>query len=585
MSLTKVTYSMIDAPVVNLADFGPAADGTTNDGAKIALAIAATPTNGILLIPAGNYGVSALAITRSNITIQLEGTLVNITATNPPPQYHTGSPGYGAPPNEVSNYPALYLNGCSNLTITGNGAINTPWYEAIKAVSCTNLNILGISIYGLRSTNLSSILRGAWDAIWMNTCTNVMIDNIEIYNIGGIRQSVLDQRWSGNPYGVSGDCITINSSTIITIQNCYFHDFAWQGIYPMDCSKVHILNNVVENGTGFCQYNALGNWSSTPQDYVIDGNMIYNMSGNGLDLSVGSTGVTIAAGRITNNSFKYIGQLPNMTGQFDGAYISVNHPSSAYITDLVFDSNIMEQGCVSYGVYLANVQNCIFSNNVIRNTGTMVFQLNNSANITISNNICQQVGTNFITLGTGTSSPYIVAEGNIVNMNGYPIVYVGGATANQLKMVNNRFTSTAIAITMDSGNATFDGNYFGAGMTITINGDYMRIERNVFEETATLRLKASTVIGNLFTKGLSLPDIIDTTIGNNVVNTSAGNFNMSIFIGSSARQPTKLAVMGNVVYANDAGNAITSTATYSVFANVSPDGTNSISGTGTTVLY
>jgi hypothetical protein len=70
-----------------------------------------------------------------------------------------------------------------------------------------------------------------------------------------------------------------------------------------------------------------------------------------------------------------------------------------------------------------------------------------------------------------------------------------------------------------------------------------------------------------------------------VVNTSAGNFNMSIFIGSSARQPTKLAVMGNIVYANNAGTAIDSTATYSVFANVSPDGTNSISGTGTTVLY
>jgi hypothetical protein len=582
MALTKVTYSMIDAPVVNLADFGPAANGTTDDGAKIALAIAATPVNGTLLIPTGNYGVSALAITRSNITIQLEGTLVNITSTSSPPQVHTGSPSYGAPPNEVSNYPALYLNGCTNFTITGNGAINTPWYEAIKAVSCTNLNILGISIYGLRSTNLSSILRGAWDAIWMNTCTNVMIDNIEIYNIGGIRQYVLDQRWSGNPYGVSGDCITINSSTIITIQNCYFHDYAWQAIYPMDCSKVHIINNVVENGTGFCQYNAVGDWSTTPMDYVIDGNMVYNMSGNGLDLSVGSTGITIAAGRITNNSFRYIGYLPDMTGQFDGAYISVNHPTSAYITDLIFDSNVMEQGCVSYGVYLAAVQNCIFSNNVIRNTGQMAFQIGVCANITISNNICQQISTNFITLSSATDNPYIVAEGNIVNCSGYPVVAVGGATANQLKLVENRFVGTT-ASSIDLSNFVCESNYFQ--MDMTINGTAVRIADNAFDGAALFRLTNSVVDGNICTKGMTLPDTTTSTISDNVVNKSAGNFNMSIFLGSGAVQPTKLSVIGNIVYANDAGTAISSTATYSVFANVSPDGTNSITGTGTTVLY
>jgi hypothetical protein len=582
MALTKVTYSMISGPLVNLADFGPAANGTTDDGAKIALAIAATPVNGTLLIPAGNYGVSALTITRSNITIQLEGTLVNITSTSPPPQLHTGAPGYGAPPTEVSDYPALYLNGCSNLTITGNGAINTPWYEAIKAVSCTNLNILGIKIYGLRSTNLSSILRGAWDAIWMNTCTNVMIDNIEIYNIGGIRQYVLDQRWSGNPYGVSGNCITINESTIINIQNCYFHDFAWQAIYPMDCSKVHILNNVVENGTGFCQYNALGDWSAIPMDYVIDGNMVYNMSGNGLDLSVGSAGVTIAAGRVTNNSFKLIGQLPDMTGQFDGAYISINHPVSAYITDIIIDSNVMEQGSIGYGIYLSRAQNIIISNNVVNDVVGSAVQIDVCANITVANNIFLEIQDNFLTLTSGSSSPYIVAEGNIVNLGLYPISAISGATANQSKLKENRFLSdTGSGASIDLSNFVCEGNYFS--MPMTFGGAAIRIADNAFDDTALFRLTSSVVDGNIFTKNANFRITTNTTISDNIVNKSAGNFNMKIDSIEGAN--TKLSVIGNIVYANDAGTAIDSTATYSVFANVSPDGTNSITGTGTTVLY
>lgn len=580
MALTKVTYSMIDAPVVNLADFDPAANGTTDDGAVILAAIAATPANGTLVIPVGNYGVTALEITRDNITIQLEGTLINITSTSTPPQLHTGEPSYGAPPNEVSNYPALYLNGCDNLTITGNGTISTPWYEAIKVVNCTNLTFQNFKIVGQRA--ISGILRGAWDAIWMNNCSNVVVDSLEIKDIGGIRQYVLDQRWSGNPNGVSGNGITINSSTIVTVQNCYIHDFAWQAIYLMDTTKTKILSNVAENGTGFCQYNALDDFSVTPLDYIIDGNIIRNMSGNGLDLSVGSTGVTLAAARITNNTFRYVGYLPDMTGQFDGAYISVNAPITGYITDIVFQGNIMEEGCTSYGVYLACVQNCVFSNNVVRNTGQMAFQLGICANINISDNSFQEIGTNFITLSNGTANPYIVVSGNIVNIEGFPVSAVGGATANQLNLIKNRFLSTTgDSTSIDLSNFVCDGNWFS--MPTSINGSDVRVTGNSFDETALFRLTSSVVDGNVFNKSANFRVTSNTSISDNVVNKSAGDFNMKIDSIEGAN--TKLSVIGNIVYANNAGTAIDSTATNSVFANVSPDGTNSISGAGTTVLF
>jgi hypothetical protein len=246
----------------------------------------------------------------------------------------------------------------------------------------------------------------------------------------------------------------------------------------------------------------------------------------------------------------------------------------------------MEEGCTDYGIYFACVQNLVFSNNVVRNTGGEALQVGTCANITISNNIFQEITTNFITLSSATNNPYIVVEGNIVNCGGFPIVEVGGATANELMMVNNRFVvPSAVSVGIDLSSCTFDGNYFGPNMTVTFTGDNLRINRNVFEEVVTMRLNEGVVTNNNCYKGLSLPDTVNTTISNNIVNASEGDFTLSIFIGSLSRQPNKLSVLGNIVYANNSGTAISSTATNSVFANVSPDGTNSITGTGTTVLY
>jgi hypothetical protein len=57
MSLTKVTYSMIDGAPVNAKDFGAVGDGATNDTAAIQAALTAISSagGGQLFLPAGNY--------------------------------------------------------------------------------------------------------------------------------------------------------------------------------------------------------------------------------------------------------------------------------------------------------------------------------------------------------------------------------------------------------------------------------------------------------------------------------------------------------------------------------------------------
>jgi hypothetical protein len=59
MSLTKVTYSMIEGAVVNVKDFGATGDGTTNDTVAIQAAIdSLSATGGTVFFPTGEYRIA-----------------------------------------------------------------------------------------------------------------------------------------------------------------------------------------------------------------------------------------------------------------------------------------------------------------------------------------------------------------------------------------------------------------------------------------------------------------------------------------------------------------------------------------------
>lgn len=86
MSLTKVTYAMIESAPINVLDFGAIGDGITDDTAAFQNAIntIAQQNGGVIVIPSGVYNISStLSITTSNVVLNGEGgDFVHDTGTN-----------------------------------------------------------------------------------------------------------------------------------------------------------------------------------------------------------------------------------------------------------------------------------------------------------------------------------------------------------------------------------------------------------------------------------------------------------------------------------------------------------------------
>lgn len=83
MSLTKVSYSMIDGAAFNVTDFGAVGDGVADDTTAIQGAIdAAMASKGTVFLPAGNYKITASLSITDEINFQGEGSQQSIITLN-----------------------------------------------------------------------------------------------------------------------------------------------------------------------------------------------------------------------------------------------------------------------------------------------------------------------------------------------------------------------------------------------------------------------------------------------------------------------------------------------------------------------
>ena len=137
---------------ISVKDFGATGDGSTDDTAAIALAIAATPTNGLLIFPSpGTYKTTSTTLIQKNISIQMQGTsAINyVTAANTPAMLFDYSM------NNVSLELSV-SRATRNWSVGADGIVFYDIIDSDVKIRATNRHYRGLALQAQRAYNLNA---------------------------------------------------------------------------------------------------------------------------------------------------------------------------------------------------------------------------------------------------------------------------------------------------------------------------------------------------------------------------------------------------------------------------------------------
>jgi hypothetical protein len=351
MSLTKVTYSMIEGAFTNVLDFG--ASSSASAAANLAafnLAIASTPVGGTLFVPAGaatylidtSGGLSSAIEIDKRMTIYLEGTL---------------QPSFQA---IQANPPTIFYITADYVTLTGTGVL--------KGDGTTN------SVNTGSDATLPSLVRVTGDYFTMTGLTVDTPFKVGIHLVGANSAKITENNFTGGPtvytdtayFGVrisNGDRHIVSNNQFFPsgtggmYVQCIFSSNGNECVYESNVAhkpyeKLVYLNgnyNIVNGNT------VIGNTSTIPGTnqtgtvgvvYRCDG--AYNKITNNFSNYGGGAAVRFGGGNdISNNTFLNCGQSAiavfNGTSAFDYTSICDNicvcgNLAGIYVTDGIYIS-------------------------------------------------------------------------------------------------------------------------------------------------------------------------------------------------------------------------------------------------------
>lgn len=344
MSLTKVSYSMIQGAVVNVLDYGANADGT-NDSSAINAAIASiAATGGAVYFPSGIYGISSQILVDSAKPITLFGDgassqiriIGNITGSM---IKYAASGGGGGRIRDLFLYDAttssglpgsytctagLHLEGFTqslvqNVTITGINCTATTG-GAILGVGCVQSVIANCILqYCNEGINLASASTGI-DSCQALNITDCHIEDIvgkSIYvNANSNQVKIIGCGFETGVVGGGYAIHVVNGAAGTAIEGCHFNRAPDHVIFlgsttrvvgnyfqslpdPVDTIYVAGDSNVITGNTFNGDSTTRSIYLFSGNNNVIDGN-IFRLSGG---VQFGLSGQTVKDTVVSNNSF------------------------------------------------------------------------------------------------------------------------------------------------------------------------------------------------------------------------------------------------------------------------------------------
>lgn len=359
MSLTKVTFSMIDGASANVHDFGATGDGVTDDRPAVTAALATLSSGGTLYFPPGNYNMKSPQINDAAIVLPVGVNLLMdgnawLISTQGIFDAATGGsfiaplgnniiqcnidggayPSSGGVPGTWATWNNTGIR-CYFNTNIGLGAQNVIVYN------CEIKNVLHpLQIYGAKNWRIygnklhryqqSGVLAGYYANY---DCENNVIDSnvfldagdyaVAFFQVGGEslgygRHNIvtnntahnMNQRTNGYAFGVEqGDR---DYQTGFVFSNNIYTNNVNSGSFTAGGVSISTVSNSVVSGNVFDGRNSSvadkGVNCRSSIDCTITGNVVYDFKGEAVDLNSVDTNATSNIA-VTNNTFVNCGSV------------------------------------------------------------------------------------------------------------------------------------------------------------------------------------------------------------------------------------------------------------------------------------